>query len=787
MKNNNSIIEKILLSVEKPGRYSGGERNQFLKKDAKFRFVMSYPDRYEVGMANNGIKIIYEMLNEIEDVACERVFVPALDFETELKNNSIPLFTLESRTPLKECDMIGFNYSHELLATNIFHILSLSGISVDRNERSENDPIIIIGGECSSNPLPLSFAADIFFAGEAEDNLTEIVQHIFELKKKGIPKNEIIASLEKFDNLFVPANSQIKELSGGIKSYDAKPVRKAFFRGDLQYPKKSLVPLIAISQEKSVTEIARGCRNMCCFCHAGFCTMPYREYSEEVIFQNIKNQIKNTGLNEVTLSALSVSDYTRIDSLINTIMPFINENAYSVSLPSMKVDKTNLPLIKAVSDVRQSSITFAVETADDYLRRKIHKKLSMDDLYEIIGEVFRNGWNLIKLYFMIGLPGYKEHDEAESIIQALSKINEIGGRRKKINVTISPFVPKPHTPFECDEFASSEYLLETVFKIKRALPKNISIKNHDIFVSRLEAVISRGDASLGPALHEAYKRGAYMDSWDEFIRKDIWEDIIKEYNLESYLNEREVIPWEFVQASNRKIISYKKENLMSSERLSSRKRELSIDREKLKESFEKFKVRYNSEGNYRLTFQKKDTAKYFSHNDMLDHIRRAFTSASFPVSYTQGFNKHEKISASFPIPLGIESECELIDAEVYTSFDCDEMKRSINESLPAGLTLLSIDKTAKANLMRIGASSVYQIKNADNEKMKAYLESDSVYMKESKGKVREISVKEAVLNYEFKDDAAQVEILCGSIRIDDFIRMFGEDGVVKCVKIKQNI
>ncbi|HPW51111.1 MAG TPA: B12-binding domain-containing radical SAM protein, partial [Spirochaetota bacterium] len=181
MKNNNSIIEKILLSVEKPGRYSGGERNQFLKKDAKFRFVMSYPDRYEVGMANNGIKIIYEMLNEIEDVACERVFVPALDFETDLKNNSIPLFTLESRTPLKECDLIGFNYSHELLATNIFHILSLSGIPVDRNERSENDPIVIIGGECSSNPLPLSFAADIFFAGEAEDNLTEIVEHIFEL------------------------------------------------------------------------------------------------------------------------------------------------------------------------------------------------------------------------------------------------------------------------------------------------------------------------------------------------------------------------------------------------------------------------------------------------------------------------------------------------------------------------------------------------------------------------------------------------------------------------------
>ncbi|HQA51688.1 MAG TPA: TIGR03936 family radical SAM-associated protein, partial [Spirochaetota bacterium] len=187
------------------------------------------------------------------------------------------------------------------------------------------------------------------------------------------------------------------------------------------------------------------------------------------------------------------------------------------------------------------------------------------------------------------------------------------------------------------------------------------------------------------------------------------------------------------------------------------------------------------------TFQKRDTAKYFSHNDMLDHIRRAFTSASFPVSYTQGFNKHEKISASFPIPLGIESECELIDAEVYTSFDCDEMKKVINESLPAGLSLLSITQTAKSNLMRIGASSVYVIKGADNEKMKTYLESDSVYLKESKGKVREILVKEAVLNYEFCDDKAKVEILCGSIRIDDFIRMFGEDGVVNCVKIKQNL
>lgn len=787
MKYNDETIEKILLSSEKPGRYSGGERNQIIKNDTCFKFVISYPDMYEIGMANNGIKIIYEMLNKADGILCERVFAPAKDFYENIKNSGIKLFTLETRTPLYECDMIGFNYSHELLATNILYILDSGGVPLRREDRTDIHPIVMIGGECASNPLPLSGIADIFFIGEAEDNLTNVINYIIELKQNGLCKKDILSKLRIFDNLFIPGNCSQKTYDNGFTGFDSETVNKAYKKSGLDYPQQPLVPLISISQEKCVTEIARGCRNMCCFCHAGFCTLPYREYSPEDILLNIKQQIKNTGLNEVTLSALSVSDHTNIDGILNAVMPYMNENAFSISLPSMKVDKSNIPLIKAVSEVRQSSITFAVETADDYLRRKIYKKLSMNDLYEIIDEVFKSGWNLIKLYFMIGLPGFTEIDEADSIISALNKINDIGRRRKKINVTISPFVPKPHTPFENEPFASRDYLLETVLKIKRSLPKNISIKNHDLFISYLEAIFSRADSSFSDIIIEAYERGAVFDSWDEFIQKDIWQDIIIKHNLDRFSGSRSEIPWNFVKASNRAILDYKKNNMMNPDKLSPRRKELILKQDEFNSSVEIFKKRYNTISNYRLIFSKKNTAKYFSHNDMLDHVRRAFTSSSFPVSYTQGFNKHEKISASFPIPLGIESEYEIISAEVFDDFDEKSMFDSINKSLPAGLFLNELYRAEKTNLMRQGASAVYKITNADFKNMRNYLESDSVYKKESKGRIREIIVRDAVISYEINSDCAIIEIICGTIRLDDFIYMFGSKGSVKCVKIRQNI
>ncbi len=484
-------IEEILLRVEKPARYAGGELFAVVKKEADIRIALSYPDLYEIGMANHGVKILYDVANGVDGVACERVFAAYPDFRTEIETAGIKLFTLETRTPLFECDCVAFNLSHELLYTNVLQILELGGIPLRSADRSENDPIVIAGGEAVSNPAPMSPFIDLFFAGEGEDGFAEIAATLRTSKKNSLTREKTIQELLLIEGVF----------RYGLST---KAVRRVY-RGVLKDPVRPVMPSMRISQDRALIEVMRGCFNLCKFCHAGYYNLPCRQYSVADAAARAREVIKNTGYNEITFLSLSISDYRDIIPLLNETLPEFNEKGISVSLPSLKVDMRTLPIIEITSDVRKSSITFAIEAASDEIRSAIHKKISIDELMTIIGRVFAGKWDMIKLYFMIGLPGFREHDEAEAIVDLLRKIDDVGMRRKKINATISPFIPKPHTPLERVEMADEAYIRNTVTRIKTGLPRRIAVKNHSIDGSMLEGLLARGDAAVADMIEKAYR------------------------------------------------------------------------------------------------------------------------------------------------------------------------------------------------------------------------------------------------------------------------------------------
>ena len=438
-------LEEKLYHVQKPAQYLGGELNTVIKEDVTVRAAICYPDLYEVGMSNNGIKILYEKGNALESVACERVFAAASDFEAMLRANSMPLFTLETRTPLNELDLLGFNLAHELLFTNILQVLDLGGIPLLRRERGGSDPIVMAGGGAASNPFPMSDFIDVFYLGDGEEGFVEVLELLRDARGKNMSRSETVAAMADIEGVLLPNLYNFEYSGAGTVKVEGPAVKKRIFRGcGPSDPVRPPVSNIRIAQERAVVEISRGCFNLCKFCHAGYYDLPYRSYSFEDVARRVNTVLENTGYDELTLTSLSISDYRELTPLLNRLLPELTERGISVSLPSMKVDTDTIPVIECVSDVRKSSLTFAVESGDPRIRSLSNKKVREEDLLAILDHVLSRGWNTVKLYFMIGLPGCEEADEAGAIIDLLKKIITLGSRRKDIHVTVSPFVPKPH-------------------------------------------------------------------------------------------------------------------------------------------------------------------------------------------------------------------------------------------------------------------------------------------------------------------------------------------------------
>ncbi|HDP80337.1 MAG TPA: TIGR03960 family B12-binding radical SAM protein [Spirochaetes bacterium] len=762
-------INRLVFNLQKPARYVGGELNTITRERATVRMAICYPDLYEVGMSNHGIRIIYDLANRVENAACERVFAVAPDFEEKARKTGVPLYTLETRTPLKELDLLGFTVSHELLATNILQVLDLGGIPLGRKDRGAEHPLVMAGGEGISNPAPLMDFMDLFYLGDGEEGIADILGVMITAKEKGLGRAAVLEALGRVEGVMVADRYRYHYEGGRLARIDGPPVRKRVYRGGPLDPESPIVPNIRIAQDRAVAEVTRGCKNLCAFCQAGHYDLPCREYSMDQVARRVEAMIKNSGYNELTLASLSVSDYRHLTPLLKRILPALTEQGVSISYPSLRVDLETLPLIEAVSDLRKSSLTFAVESASEEIRARAWKRLRNEDLLEILEHVFAKGWRTIKLYFMLGLPGCDRVDEAAETAALLKTILGLGRGKKEINVTLSPFVPKPHTPFQWELMMDTAYFDETIRRIKRELPRSVNVKNHNVRASQLEAVMARGDTRLGQVILGAYRDGCRLDSWGEFFRHGLWEDNLDRMLPEwrrfiSALEPGTVLPWDMVRTGKEKLLSMRRNRQAD---LAGKKvpRGESIGAVDLSGALDAFARKYEVRSRVRVKFSKIGFARFIPHIDFMEIIKRSLRMAGVPVSFTRGFNKRERIALGYPVPLGIESLCEFCDIDLYEEISPGPLPEELNARLPRGVRALSARQLEeKESLMALTRAVEYRVKAEDAglmESLKSGLRAGNDFIFEGKKGNRHLKFDMAVIKNSTGEDFADIVLTAG--------------------------
>ena len=570
-----ALNDEILLNIEKPARYIGNEVNSVMKdKDqVDIRFAMCFPDVYEIGMSHLGIQILYDMFNQREDVWCERVYSPWPDLDKVMREENIPLFALESQDPIREFDFLGITIQYEMCYTNILQILDLSQIPLRAADRTEEDPLVMGGGPCTYNPEPLAPFFDLFYIGEGETVFYELLDAYKEYKKAGRSKKEFLERAAEIPGIYVPAfyDTQYKE-DGTIASFlpnnphAKEKIEKQVVMNltDTYYPKAPVVPFIKATQDRVTLEIQRGCIRGCRFCQAGMIYRPTRERNVDFLKETARQILDNTGYEEISLSSLSSSDYSRLPELINYLIEECSERKVNISLPSLRIDAFSLDVMSKVQDIKKSSLTFAPEAGSQRLRDVINKGLTQEVILEGAARAFAGGWTRVKLYFMLGLPTETEEDMkgiahlAEEIAKKYYEIpKEQRHGRCQIVVSTSFFVPKPFTPFQWAGMFRKEDYLDKAHVVKEEIKaqlnqKSIKYNYHEADVTVLEGILARGDRRVADVLENVYRRGAIFDAWSEYFRYDAWLEAFKEEGIdpEFYtLRERpldEIFPWDFI-------------------------------------------------------------------------------------------------------------------------------------------------------------------------------------------------------------------------------------------------
>jgi radical SAM family uncharacterized protein/radical SAM-linked protein len=782
-----SVIAGLIATVQKPARYTGGEFNQVMKSGADLRMAVCYPDLYEVGMSNHGIRILYDIANSIEGVACERVFSVDTDFEKRLREFGIPLFTLESHTPLAELDILAFNLSHELLYTNMLQVLDLGGVPFMARERNGSQPLVIAGGESTCNPAPMGDFVDAFFLGDGEEGILEIAACLLSAKRKSLTRNEKLALLEEIEGVYVPSLHRFIREDGRLAAVEGNRVRKRSYRAPApHFPLRPIVPNIRVAQDRAIVEVTRGCSNMCRFCHAGYYDLPCREYSPRLLSDGIMTVIDNSGYDELTLASLSIGDYRHLAELLNEILPRLNERGVSISLPSLRVDTGTLPIIERISSLRRASLTFAVESASEEMRALANKRISTDDLLAIVAHVFERGWQTLKLYFMIGLPGCESVDEAQEMIVLLKRIASLSRGKKEINVTVSPFVPKPLTPFQWARQMDAAYFLDVVRRLKRGVPRSVTIKNHNVESSVLEGVLARGDERLAHVILGAYRDGARLDSWSEHFKYGIWEkrlnEALPEWNsLLEPRPESEVFPWDAVETGFERLVELQRKMPGDTSILKRKSQRpagvLTVD----DHSVDAFERKYAVVKRARLRLSKTGFARYVPHIDFMEIVKRSLRMAGLPVSFSQGFNKRERLAAGYPLPLGVESTCEMLDVDLYDDLDVSDIPGKMNERFPAGIRVESAHfVAAREALMAVTGAIEYSVETDDAaivETMRRNIEARISFQKETKKGSSTIEFGEAVIDFRIEGTTLTLLLPAGdghSLRIDRAVMALAE-------------
>lgn len=705
------MYEGFLPLVAKPGRYINSEINAVHKDLAKVRtrVCLFFPDTYEVGMSHIGLRILYHVLNGREDTACERVFSPWTDYEERLRASGGPLTSLESNLPLSQFDIIGVTLQYELSYTNILTGLSLAGIPLRSRDRNDSHPVIIAGGPCAVNPEPLSDFIDVFFLGEAEEAVHEIV----ELRQEHKSREKYLEALSKKEGFYVPALGKNMVRRRFLKSIEAAP-----------YPDKPILPLMKPVHDRVTVEVARGCIRGCRFCQAGIIYRPYRERNEETVKHILGESLRCTGYDELSLASLSSGDYSGIQRLVPELMAKYKEERVSISLPSLRVGTLTPEMIEAIAATRKTGFTLAPEAGTERLRRVINKPVSDLDLRDAAETIFRNGWSVLKLYFMIGLPT-ETNEDLDGIIRLCKELlalgKQVSKRHVQLNVSVSTFVPKPHTPFQWFGQATPEEVRQKQAYLEQGLRRRgVNLKPHNAEMSLLEAAFARGDRSIGRAIEKAVNLGCRFDGWTENFDFTKWTEAFKACGLDAVscagrtFGQDEELPWDHVRTGvTREFLKREYERAMAAEitencRVKCERCGIgckdggteSLGKPALtvatteRETREAPSFRKSSPAatelltRIRIKYSRTGRIRFLSHLDFMTLFHRAAVRAGVPIAFSRGFNPHPRIAFGPALSVGMESEAEYLDMETDPFVDLLQAVKDLNKALPEGIRVL---------------------------------------------------------------------------------------------------
>jgi radical SAM family uncharacterized protein/radical SAM-linked protein len=814
-------VEELIALVSQPSRYLGDEVNS-IKKDlsqVNLKVCLAFPDVYEIGMSHMGLQILYHLLNGRSDIAVERVYAPGLDMESIMRERSVPLTSLESALPLNNFDLVGFSLQYELSYTNILNMLDLSGIPLYASQRTEDYPLIIAGGPCAFNPEPLADFFDAFVIGDGEEALLEICDYVIKAKKEKINKNEVLNVLSQIEGVYIPSFFEVIYQESGIVK-EIIPLKHGYERVKKRWVENldkapfmcsPIVPYKKIIHDRLNLEIARGCTRGCRFCQAGIIYRPVRERSMEKLVALAEASLKNSGYEEISLSSLSTGDHSQINQLLGRLMGRYASEKIAVSVPSLRSETLTPELIKEIKKVRKTGFTIAPEAGTQRLREVINKGITEKEILETVKNVFDAGWNVIKLYFMIGLPCEREED-LEGIIDLSRRVLSIarrGGKKRKVNVSVSTFVPKSHTPFQWEPQIGLEEMRDKQEFLKREIRRlHLTFKWQSIWMSYLEGIFARGDRRLSDAIVKAYHLGCRFDGWSEYLNYGWWEEALQNVDTDFYTTRRrcedEVFPWDHIDCGvDRNFLwnEYQKglktqftpdcriEGCQRCGVCYDRKQHVhnTRDNEMASDCFEKkedilannnkciqLPQKSNTYYKVRVQFAKLGKSRFLSHLELVTLFSRVIRRAGIPIRFSEGFHPLPKIVLGPALPVGVESISEYMDLEINGNINGSELVKEISRQLPNGFKILdlreiplkfpsisdSIDKI-EYSLSLEGPGSGF-LKNSQDlrDKIRNFLKTKEKHIEvKRKSGVLRIDLREWVERLQLKDDTSLEMVL----------------------------
>lgn len=813
--------------MQRPSRYVGGEIHAVTKdlSAVDLSVALAFPDIYEVGMSHLGLKILYDILNRQDHVAAERVFCPWVDLENELRKRGLGLLSLESGRPLNEFDIVGFSIQHELSLTNVLTMLDLGGIPFLAEERNASFPLILAGGPACFNPEPFASIFDAVLLGDGEDAVLEICKVVREARRTKCSKEELLVLLSRIKGVYIPRFFEIFHRADG-KISATKPllagyakVSKAIVSDIDRYPPPvgAIVPYAELVHDRLALEISRGCTRGCRFCQAGMIYRPVREREPGAIMKSAAKALELTGFEELSLLSLSSGDYGCLGPLLKGLMDAQADSKVSLSLPSLRVDSLDPAWLEQIKRVRKTGFTLAPEAGNDRLRRIINKKLTNEEILSMVGKIFESGWTLIKLYFMVGLPGEKESD-LHDLVRLVKEVSKRGGKRGKVNASVAAFVPKAHTPFMWEPQISLEESRRRINLIRNALKGgSVRLKWNQPEMSWLEGIFSRGDRRLTKALVSAWKKGARYDAWSEHFALPLWTEAFDEAGLapDFYLHRErdldEILPWDHIQSGVTKafLLKERRKALEEEETPDCRAHCLDCgvcDHELIKPVLVRGWTPPIAEGRvrpalpvkkYRLVFCKTGSLRFLSHLELVRLFIRAMKRASIPLVFSSGYHPMPKISFAAALPVGTESLHETMDIQVYDQQPAQSMRDKLASQLPQGIRILSLKELAQDSKSPRLKESRYEMTldgvRISKEAIEAFLRSDgfNVVRKGRKGEktvdvrllVKSLGVNESgrvslVLHHSEGPELKPAELLKAVFDLDDH-------AVLKVVKVDE--